>query len=231
MILQYLQHNDFETPGSILDWARECGAEVRGTMLFAGEALPDPESFDWLVVMGGPMNVYEEEKYPWLAAEKTLIRAAGERGKTVLGLCLGAQLIAAAYGGAVTRNPEPEIGWHTVRLTEEAERMPTLAGFPRELTVFQWHGDTFSALPQGATRIAAGDACYNQAFCIGARVFGFQFHLENTAQIIESLLTNCADEMTDAPYVQSPVEIASRPDCIRACNAYMKQFLDALAQS
>ncbi|MFT3952055.1 MAG: type 1 glutamine amidotransferase [Oscillospiraceae bacterium] len=172
MTIQYLQHIEFENPGSILTWASEKGVTVNRTLLFAGEVLPQPDAFDWLVVMGGPMNIYEEDKYPWLAAEKALIRAAAGAGKTIIGLCLGAQLIADALGGKVTRNPAVEIGWHTIKLTDAARRSEKLSFLPDEAVVFQWHGDTFSTLPTNAVQLAESEACANQAFCVGDQSTG-----------------------------------------------------------
>jgi GMP synthase-like glutamine amidotransferase len=226
--LVYLQHVPFENPGIILDWAAEKGFELNGIMMYDEPCLPLPEEYDWLVVMGGPMNIYEEEKYPWLEEEKAFIRSAIETGKVVLGLCLGAQLIAGVLGGRVTKNPQPEIGWLPVTMTEQALALPFFRHFPKEPTVFQWHGDTFSILPETVTLLAKSAACRHQAFSYQDRVFGFQFHLENTREVIQSLIENCRDEMTPGTYVQSEESILAHPEHIAQDNVWMKGFLNAV---
>ncbi len=229
MTLHYLQHVPFENPGIILDWARENGHCVTKTMLFAGEVLPEPDSFDWLVIMGGPMNIYEQAKYPWLAEEKVFIQSVIENNRSVvLGLCLGAQLIADVLGGEVTKSPQKEIGWLPVRLTEAGKRHPALSFLPSAPIVFQWHGDTFSTLPVEAELLAESDACAHQAFAFEDRVFGFQFHLENTPELVAGLVENCRDEMIPGAYVQEPEEVLSHPEYIAQDNSWMRQFLTAL---
>ncbi|MFV0528059.1 MAG: type 1 glutamine amidotransferase [Lachnospiraceae bacterium] len=230
MRLHYLQHVPFENPGSILRWADGIGAAVTSTQLYQGEPLPQAKEFDWLVVMGGPMNIYEEDAYPWLKPEKALIREAIEAGKVVLGLCLGAQLIADVLGGKVTKNPVQEIGWYPVRLLDSAFATGMFTAFPAEPLVFQWHGDTFSLLPPEVVKLAKSDACSNQAFSYQDRVFAFQFHLENTAAIIDGLLENCADELIPGPYVQSAEQIGGQDANIEMDNQWMEAFLGALYQ-
>jgi len=230
MKLHYLQHVPFENPGTILLWAEQNGHTVTKTLLYAGEQLPDVADFDWLVVMGGPMNIYEHDSYPWLVTEKELIGGAIAANKVVLGLCLGAQLIADVIGGAVTRNNCQEIGWLPVRFRESARTHPLFSVFPSEAVVFQWHGDTFSVLPEKAEVLAESAACAHQAFSYGSRVFGFQFHLENTLPIIEGLVENCRDEMVPAPYVQTPEELLAHPEHIARCNLWMECFLNRLRQ-
>jgi GMP synthase-like glutamine amidotransferase len=239
MKIHYIQHEEFETPGSILVWAGKQGHTVTRTLIYLqtagndrgnGEAvLPAMNDFDWLVIMGGSMNVYEEDKYPWLTAEKRFIAEAVRAGKTVLGLCLGAQLLAAALGGRVTRNRYREIGWRPIRLTRAARENPCLSFLPEEPVVFQWHGDTFSELPPGALLLAESEACAHQAFVYRERVFAFQFHLENSEAILRGLVENCAAELTPDPYVQSPGELLAHPEYIAACEAWMDEFLTRLA--
>lgn len=228
MKLHYLQHIPFENPGSILKWAKKNDFTITSTQLYKNEVLPQQDDFDWLVVMGGPMNIYEEDSYPWLIKEKQFICEAIKNNKIVIGLCLGAQLIADVLGGKVTRNPLKEIGWMTVKFTKEVQNIPLFSEFPKELTVFQWHGDTFSTLSEEVTLLAESDACKHQAFCYKNRVFGFQFHLENTRDIIEDLVKNCADEMVPGPYVQTPNEVMSHPEYIIEDNEWMNIFLTKL---
>jgi GMP synthase-like glutamine amidotransferase len=233
MRIHYIQHEPFETPGSIIDWAGARGFPLTRTLAYlpgaAEAAFPSGADFDWLVIMGGSMNVYEERAYPWLAAEKKFIRAAIDAGKTVLGLCLGAQLTACVLGGRVTRNPYPEIGWLPISLTPEARADRLFSFLPENPVVFHWHGDTFSELPPGAVLLASSAACAHQAFIWGGRVIGFQFHLENTAPILEGLVKNCAAEMVPGPYVQTPEEVLAHPGYMQTCVAWMEEFLTRLA--
>jgi GMP synthase-like glutamine amidotransferase len=232
MRIHYIQHEEFETPGSILEWAAKRGHPVTRTLIYmqdAGAALPAIEDFDWLVIMGGSMNAYEEDKYPWLGAEKRFAAEAVQAGKTVLGLCLGAQLLAVALGGRVTRNRYREIGWHPIRLTGAAKENRCLSFLPEEPVVFQWHGDTFSELPPGAVHLAESEACAHQAFVYRERVFAFQFHLENNEAILRGLAENCAGELAPETYVQSPGELLAHPEYISACESWMDEFLTRLA--
>lgn len=228
MRLHYLQHIELENPGSILNWAQEKGHAVTHTRFYEGEVLPRQEEFDWLIIMGGPMNIYEEHAYPWLAEEKAFIRQAIDGGKPVVGICLGSQLIADVIGGKVTANEHPEIGWHPVRWSEEALRHPLFSGFPREAVVFHWHYDTFTQLPPDALVLAGSEGCSRQAFIYRERVVGLQFHLENTPELLQGYVALSGDEMKPARYVQSPEEVLAHPEYIVMCNAWMKDFLDKM---
>ncbi len=228
MRIHYLQHVCFENPGVILSWAEQRQYRVTCTRLYENEPLPSQEEYDWLIVMGGPMNIYEESKYPWLIREKEFIRSAIECKKVVIGICLGGQLIADVIGGRVIQNEHKEIGWYPVRFTEQALAMPQFSFLPENPVVFQWHGDTFTDLPESTVLLAGGEACGNQAFAYGDRVFGFQFHLESTAEIIDELIVNCADEMTPGPYVQSAEEIRAGISNMEQNNQWMDLFLTKL---
>jgi len=228
MRLHYLQHVPFENPGSILTWANENGHVLSNTKLFEKEELPKQEDFDWLVIMGGPMNIYEEEQYPWLVKEKLFIKEAIVGDKVVIGLCLGAQLIADVLGGKVTRNPVKEIGWFPIEFTEKARLSPLFSFFPKDPIVFEWHGDTFSTLPEEVTCIAQNKACKHQAFQYKNKVFGFQFHMENTLSIIEGLVNNCRGDMTPGEYVQTAEELQAHPEYIKQDNEWMTEFLSQL---
>lgn len=231
MRIHYLQHVPFENPGSILVWAQNNGHDVSKTLLYKNKPFPEQKDFDWLIVMGGPMNIYEEEKYPWLIREKRFIKEAIEHRKVIIGLCLGGQLIADVIGGKVTKNPCREIGWFSVRLCEAARRNPLFSFLLPKPVVFQWHGDTFSSLPEEAELLAESEACAHQAFVYRNRVFGFQFHLENTLPIIEDLIQNCQEEMIPGEYVQAPEELLSHPEYISQDNMWMDMFLTQLFDS
>jgi len=228
MRLHYLQHVPFENPGIILAWASQNGHVVTSTQLYKDEILPMQEEFDWLVVMGGPMNIYEDDVYPWLDEEKYFIEAAISSEKIVIGICLGAQLIADVIGGTVTRNPKKEIGWYPVRWSSEARLSPLFSFFSQESIVFEWHGDTFCELPSETIYLAENDVCKNQAFMYEKRVFGFQFHLENTTPIIEDLIEFCASDITPGTYVQMPEELLAHPEFVDQNNKWMNMFLTQL---
>jgi GMP synthase (glutamine-hydrolysing) len=226
--LHYQQHVEAETPGTILEWAAERGFSVSGTRLHHGDGLPELEEFDWLVVMGGPMNVYEDEAFPWLPAEKSLIDAAITGGKVVLGVCLGAQLIADVLGARVTRNETAEIGWFPVTLTAPGWQSPVFGRLPEEFTALHWHGDTFE-MPPGAVHVAESAACANQGFQWGATVFGLQFHLECTAEELEALVRDNASELVEGPWIHPAEVILGRGQDVARSRELMWALLDGIA--
>ncbi len=228
MRMHYLQHVPFEGPANIATWVKTQGGTVSGTRLFDGEVPPAIDAFDWLVVMGGPMNIYEEDKYPWLASEKKFISAAIAGNKIVLGVCLGAQLISDVLGGKVYRNPRKEIGWFPVSLTPEARECPVFGALPEQFTAFHWHGDTFH-LPEQAIRTAFSTACAAQAFTYnGGRVIGLQFHLECSTESVRLLVDNSREELVDGAFIQKEREIISGQRHLSEVNGTMHTLLDAL---
>lgn len=174
--IHWLQHVPFEGLGYIAPWAREHGHTLSVTRVHAGESLPSPDAFDWLVVMGGPMGVYDTDQYPHLSDEIRLIENAVAANRRVLGICLGAQLIAAALGARVYASGQREIGWFPVEAVPQAGS-PFAADLPTPVTVFHWHGDTFD-LPPGARQVARNDHFEHQAFSHGERVLALQCHPE-----------------------------------------------------
>jgi len=176
--IRCLQHVSFEGPGAICDWALARGHEMEITEAWRAP-MPGVESFDALIVMGGPMGVHDELELPWLHGEKTLIRSAIDTSRMVVGICLGAQLMADVLGARVYRNAHREIGWLPVDLTAAATTTGIFRGLPDRPVVFQWHGDTFD-LPAGAVRLASSEGCCNQAFLAGRRALALQFHFEST---------------------------------------------------
>jgi GMP synthase-like glutamine amidotransferase len=155
------------------------------------------------------MSVNDEADLPWLVQEKRFIRQAIEADKAVLGVCLGAQLIAGAMGARVYPNREKEIGWFPVTSVQAGAARSVFA-FPPEAPAFHWHGETFD-LPAGAVHLARSAACENQAFQIGRRVIGLQFHLETTPESARDLAANCGSELVPSRYVQSEEEILAAP--------------------
>ncbi|MBM5811933.1 MAG: type 1 glutamine amidotransferase [Gammaproteobacteria bacterium] len=218
-----LQHVPFEGPGSIGPWLAAAGYELTTTRLWEAPVLPDPCEPDFIVAMGGPMSVNDEAELPWLVAEKRFVREAIAAGKPVLGVCLGAQLIASALGASVYRNPEREIGWFDVQGVDPGAGASFR--FPPSSRVFHWHGETFD-LPPGAIRLARSAACGNQAFQFGRSVIGLQFHLETTPESARALIGNCRTELQPATWVQSEAELlATPPAAYRAINALMERVL------
>ncbi len=209
MKILWFQHVAFEGLGLIEPWLRARGHELEAVRWWAGETA-DPgaaAACDWLIVMGGPMNIYQHRDHPWLVAEKAAIGAAIAAGRRVLGICLGAQLVADVLGGKVAQNAEREIGWWPVRATGGAEGASGASryAFPAEETVLHWHGDTFT-LPPGATRLAESDGCAQQAFAWGERVLALQFHLEMGADAVAEIAAGCADELAGGGRWVQPAE-------------------------
>jgi GMP synthase-like glutamine amidotransferase len=196
----------FEGPGYLLDWMEEKDHDLQVWKLYERPLLPEAENVDMLVIMGGPMNVCEDDKFPYLAGEKQLVRDCIKGHRKVLGICLGAQLIADVLGGRVIRNREKEIGWLPVYTQDENKEHEIHAVFPDRFTPFHWHGDTFD-LPEGALLLGSSEACRNQGFLYGDHVLALQFHLEITPEITEGLLRHASGDLTAGPFVQSSREI------------------------
>ena len=222
MKLHYLQHVPFEGLGYIETWARKQKIEISATRLYSNEALPDLNSFDWLVIMGGPMGIFDDGEHPWLSTEKAFIKSAIDAGKTVIGICLGAQLIAHVLGAKVYPGPCEEIGWFPIFHDAGAPGL-----IPKTLLAFHWHGDTFET-PEGATRLATSEPGINQGFVYGDRVIGLQFHLESTKNSIEALLENCGAGLIKSSTIQTAEEIRNGFPAIEGINSALTALLDNL---
>jgi GMP synthase-like glutamine amidotransferase len=224
MNLHILQHAHCEGPGCIADWARGCGAHISTTHLYRGEKLPDAATVDFLVVMGGPMNIYQDRDHPWLRGERAFIAAHVNAGKPVVGVCLGAQFLADALGSRVVQNPQVEIGCFPVNFTAEARaRFPFL---PASLPMAHWHGETFE-LPAGALRLATSEACANQGFVHGDNILALQCHPEVTRDDLAEWLKSF--DLGSGSYVQSAETILATPDEIFTDgHALLRKLLDAI---
>ncbi len=188
MKLLVFQHVAFEILGTLNPLLKDAGFRIRYVNYSRHpDAEPNIEGYHGLVVLGGPMNVDQTDRHPHLDTEVRLIRKAIERKMPILGICLGAQLVAKALGADVAPSPEKEIGWYPVRPTAEAADDPLLQHFDESEQIFQWHGDTF-AIPDGAVHLASSPGCPNQAFRYGDKVYGFQFHMEVDPSLIERWL-------------------------------------------
>ncbi|SVC07140.1 uncharacterized protein METZ01_LOCUS259994 [marine metagenome] len=229
MRVHYLQHVPFEGLGVIEQWLASKGAKVSVSQLFRGDVLPAASDFDWLIVMGGPMSVCDVSSHPWLALEQELIREAIAADKVVLGICLGAQLIASAQGAGVFRNLTPEIGWFRIEAVERPERSPFSQLLESVPEVLHWHGDTFE-IPPAATHLARSEGCERQAFLLGDRVLALQFHLEMTRNGLGDLVEHCRDELREGPWIQSEREMLGDEKRFERANELMRAVLDLLYQ-
>ena len=227
--IHYLQHVPFEGPGSIQEWGIKNGHVLTSTNFYEDETLLDLNSIDWLIIMGGPMSVDDEKEFRWLSKEKIFIKNAIETGKTVIGVCLGAQLIAQILGAKVYSNKQKEIGWFPIRLTESAKQDPLFNGLNGEITVFHWHGDTFE-LPKNAVAIATSDACNNQGFIYKQNVLALQFHLETTEESIQQMIENGRDELTQGQHIQEENEIENQQQFFETNKKFLFEILDRLTK-
>jgi GMP synthase-like glutamine amidotransferase len=217
-----LKNTPAEGPGTIGDYLRDRGLPLDVVELGRGETLPPLEGYGAVVAMGGPMAVYEMGRFPYLEAEAALLRAAVDRGLRVLGVCLGAQVLAHALGGEVTKGTAgQEIGWMHVRLTAEGLVDPIMGALSNgrgpDVTVFQWHGDTFS-LPPGARLLAGSGQYRNQAFRLGEYAYGLQFHIEVTAPMLE-------EWFADEPAYGKTV-LADTPHHVETCARLARGFYE-----
>jgi len=227
--VHYLQHVSFEGLGSMDKYFSDRNYEVTSTKLYDNEELPEEMDFDLLVIMGGPMGVRDTDVYPWLVAEEAFVKSAIDDGKFVLGICLGAQIIAHSLGAEVTENRYREIGWHSLEINENIEETFFADIIEDGDEVFHWHGETFS-IPEGAVHIASSQACENQAFIYNERVLAFQFHLETTAQSAKTLMDNCGSELDSSEFTSTPEEIMGDSDRFLRINEIMSNILDRIVQ-
>jgi GMP synthase-like glutamine amidotransferase len=201
-----LLHVSFEGPGIIEQWILKNNHHLTFTRFYEGDMLPDASGIDMLIIMGGPMNVFDFHVFPWMQDEIDWVSAFIETKKPVLGICLGAQILAAALGVEVYPGKHKEIGWFNLQFLPALGDYKIWKDLPTVRKVFHWHGDTFP-IPPGATRIASSQAFPNQGFIYNSNVVALQFHLEVTPQGIKALVENCRDELTAGTYIQTEKEI------------------------
>lgn len=206
-------------------WAASRGHRWTSCLVPEAEVLPGPEVVDGLVVLGGPMSVWDEDRHPWLVREKQLLRRFVEADRPVLGICLGAQLLAEVLGARAYRGTRQEIGWFPVQAGSGCRSHPLGAVLPDRFETFLWHGDTFD-LPTGATHLAASAAFPNQAFA-WRRFLALQFHLEVRPDWVRRLVQRDADQLQEAEFVQSAATVLARPEALyQVNNALMERLLD-----
>lgn len=224
MRIHSLLHAKHETIAAVANWSEHHSHSLSATNLYLGDELPCIDDFDLLLIMGGPMSVNDENKYKWLASEKLFIKDAIDKGKYVLGICLGAQLIANALGAEVKANPYKEIGWFPVKKAMWSAN-PIADILPFFFTTFHWHGETFD-IPENAKLIFSSEACPNQSFIYGDRTVAFQFHMEVTPEIIQGFIEYGKNELKKDKYVQSADEILSMISLTNENNLYLFRILD-----
>jgi GMP synthase-like glutamine amidotransferase len=229
MNLHVLQHVPFEGPGTIQNWALNNDCTISKTTFFENPTLPDPGEPDILIVMGGPMGVYDEDEHPWLSQEKKFIDHYLETGNPVLGICLGAQLLADAIGGNVYPADQNEIGWFPVKKTDAGKRSNLIGDWPERQTVLHWHGDTFS-LPDDARTLLKSKACENQLFIHRNNLVGLQFHLEMTKIGIDELLNHTDGVPNNEDTVQSAEEIRQQVSRVESLQPRMDELLNQISQ-
>lgn len=223
-----LQHVPFEGPAEIAAWAELRGHSLEIVPLYEGDPI-HPKTADFLVIMGGPMNIYEEVEHPYLSTEKAYIRSMVDGGALVLGVCLGAQLLADVMGAKVTRGEHAEIGWYPVSRVPGADACPVMGLLPSVMDVLHWHGDTFG-IPDDTVRAYASEACENQAFSHDdGRVIGLQFHLEQNRESLEALVAACGEDLVDGEWIHSADHMLASDERFADSNEALFKLLDAMS--
>jgi len=227
MNFHYLQHAAGEGPGQVAIWAAANGHNMTGTHWYRGDPSPDAAMIDFLVIMGGGMNIHQHDLYPWLVAEKALIAKVIGEGKPVLGICLGAQLIADVMGGKVYKNSQLEIGWFPIRTLDAALHQPFFSHFPAEFTALNWHEDTFD-LPPGATLLASSDVTPRQAFVCNENIVGVQFHIEVRPEEVRAFVGGETEPLPEGEYVQTLEQILAGDSYTPQVHRLLGRMLDAM---
>ncbi|MDD3247340.1 MAG: type 1 glutamine amidotransferase [Methanosarcina sp.] len=226
MKIHVLQHSALNTLGTIEEYARTKNYPLESTRFYKTKNPPVLDSFDLLIIMGGPMGIYDYAENPWLRAEKAFIKQAIESEKPVLGICLGAQLLADVLGARVYDNGHREMGWYPVKAVRMEENKPGfLKGLPEEITVFNWHSRTFD-LPAGAGHLFRSEGCKNQGFIFNGRVVALQFHPEVHEERVESMIGRFGGEFGNGPFIQRKEEMVGQEKYLASTKEFMFTVLD-----
>lgn len=225
MRIHYLKHVSYEGLGNIENVLVNKGCSLSHTSMYQDQSLPSIHNIDALIVMGGPMGVHDEDEYPWLTLEKGFIESVLQRDIPVLGVCLGAQLIANILGAAVTKNVYEEIGWFQVSRTNglQDERVQEL---PLKFESIHWHKDTFD-IPSGAANFLVSDGCANQGFVYGDNILGLQFHLELLPSNVHAIYQKSGNPDKSGPYIQNLEEMLAPADKFQNASKILEKFLQA----
>lgn len=219
-------HAEFEKPGSIETWAKKSNHLLLQVNPFKGEMLPDIDAFDLLVVMGGPQSPLELDKAPYLRNEIELIKQAISKGKRILGVCLGAQLIGEALGAKTERSPNREVGMYPVQLLNSAKDDPVFSQFSDEFDVMHWHSD-MPGMVEGMELLAQSEGCPRQVFRYGDKIYGFQCHFELTRELVKEMIRHCEDDLKPGKYVMTQEQLMEQD--YSSMNAKMDKVLDYLS--
>ena len=229
-----IKHIEIEGPGSIEYCLRQERISYQILNLKPGIPLPKLDDLTHIVLLGGPMNVYEEDRYPFLREEDLFIKEAIQRGKSILGICLGAQLIAKALRAKVFKAPVKEIGWYDVSLTRIGSIDPLFSKLPKTFSVFQWHEDTFE-IPHSAILIATSSLVPYQAFRYGDNAYGLQFHLEVTQEMIHKWMETYEEEfegsqspLLSKPKILADTELKIKPYKRRGMEFFKSYFRESI---
>jgi GMP synthase-like glutamine amidotransferase len=232
-----IKHIEVEGPGSIEYCLRQEKISYQILNLKPGIPLPRLDDLTHIVLLGGPMNVYEEDRYPFLREEDLFIKEAIQRGKSILGICLGAQLIAKALGANVFKAPVKEIGWYDVSLTRIGSIDPLFSKLPKTFSVFQWHEDTFE-IPHSAILIATSSLIPYQAFRYGDNAYGLQFHLEVTQEMIRQWMETYEEEfegsqsaLLSKPRILADTGLKIKPYTKRGMGFFRKFFRESMKKA
>ncbi|MCH9610788.1 MAG: hypothetical protein S4CHLAM81_00820 [Chlamydiales bacterium] len=228
MKIQFILHANFEQPGIITSWAEQKGFETAYCRPFNGDSIPNVDTFDWLIVMGGPQSPLHLDKYPYLQSEMELIQKGIAAQKCILGICLGAQLIGQALGAQTEKSPHKEVGVFPIELTEAGKSDPLFKALNSTLPVVHWHGD-MPGLTEESQLLATSKGCPRQIVRYNEHTIGLQCHFEPTQEDIAGMIKHCPEDLTPGSYIQSKEEfLASDFDTI---NGVMTHLLDRLYHS
>ncbi|MDX1778783.1 MAG: type 1 glutamine amidotransferase [Thermodesulfobacteriota bacterium] len=230
MSILFVQHVENEGPGNFKRVLDEQEVPFQILKTFSSVKFDLPSDCSGVIILGGPMNVDDESDYPFLREEKDFIKELIRQETPLLGICLGAQLIAQAAGGEVFKADKKEIGWYEVSLSTEGEDDLIVKGLPKVFQVFQWHEDTFSIPPQGKRLITAA-GCPNQGFKVGTRCYGIQFHLEADAEMIDGWLQSALGDLPSnhIGIIQKETE-EKEPECLMWGKKFLLNFLELSKQ-
>lgn len=228
MNIHYIQHVPFENLGYIEFLLKEKVHSITSTKVWENKQFPEIGEIDLLIILGGPIGVNDDNKYYWLKDEKKFINAFVKTKKKIIGICLGAQLLAHALGASIIKNAYIEIGWFPIIIKSSfsswlGEELPQ-----KELTVFHWHGDKFN-IPPGAVNQAFSNGCDHQLFTYGNNIIGIQFHLEATSDLINSMIDNEGDEFIESRFIQGRIEILNKKDSFNDSNELMRKIFEKLS--